>query len=798
MKPSLSPIPNLSFRARIVLLGVFSVLCTVVALLAGVAWQSQHYSQDAQNKVNELTNTNLSNINQGIYNLLEAQGESVQQQVDSNLKVARYVWAHGGMLRFSKETVSWKAVNQFTQATTEIELPKMYMGGRWVGQNTDPNVETPVIDEIIGLVGGTATLFQRINPDGDMLRVATNVANQQGQRAIGTYIPAVNPDGAANPVIETVLKGETYRGVAFVVNAWYITAYEPVRDELGDIVGMLYVGVRQEQIEALRTAIHEARVGQSGYVYVLSGSGDNRGRYIVSPKGDQNGGSRLQDGESALTIRDVDGHAPVEDILAAAQTLGVDETQMLRYQEPARDGAAPRWKLVYVSYYQPWDWVIVSEVYEDELLVYERALQQGRTDMLVDSSLTGLAIALIVGIVSYFATFKLIRPLVQLADTAVQIAAGNMDLQAPVNSKDELGQLAVSFNHMTARLRERLIKEQRQHQYLQNTVRRYVEHMDRVAHGNLAERVAVELSDMEMDDSLLHLGQRLNQMTESLQDMIQQIGEAVSDLNTVSTDILSVTVQQASSTSEQSAAVAETVTTVDQVRSIVEQNSQRSKEVADAAQHTLQVSQQGKQAVQDTIGSMSHIKERVNHLSESIMMLSEQTRQIGEIINSVNEIAAQSNMLALNASVEAARAGESGRGFQMVALEVRRLAEQSRKATNQIRNILSDVQEAIESTVAATEEGTKGVENGVKLAAQSGESIERLAVAVNQSAQFAVQIVVGGKQQQTGIEQIALAMQHINEAAAQAQIGTRQAEMSAQNLNLLARKLAETVAEYRL
>ena len=791
MKTILFKIASLSFRTRIVLLGVLSVLCTAIALLAGVAMRSEQYTRDAQAKVDELTDTNLTDIAQGVYNLIEAQGESTQQQVDSNLKVAHFVRAQYGDVRFSEERVEWEAVNQLTQAADQIELPKLYVGETWLGQNKELSVETPLIDKIVELVGGTATLFQRMNEEGDMLRIATNVETVNGQRAIGTYIPAINPDGNPNRVISTILQGETFHGTAYVVNAWYVTAYEPIRDEHGEIIGMLYVGIRQEQIESLREALGESRVGQTGYVYVLSGSGDKRGQYIIAPPG-------AEDGDSALEIRDVDGNAPVEAMLSAAQNLGVDDIEVQRYLEPSQNGMPPRWKVSYVLYYQPWDWVLVSEVYEDELHIYQRALQQGRNDMIWGISLTGVAIALVVWIVSYLATFTIVRPLVQLADTAVQIAAGNMNLQAEVRGHDEIARLADSFNHMTARLRERLEREHQQHMHLQNTVRRYAQHMERVAQGNLAERVEVEMSSMDTDDTLLHLGRQLNQMTESLQGMIQQIGEAVRDLSTASTEILSVTVQQASSSSEQSAAVAQTVATVEEVKSIAAQNSQRSQEVADAAQRTLHVSKVGKQSVQDTIGSMDQIRERVNHMSENIMMLSEQARQIGEIINTVNEIAAQSNMLALNASVEAVRAGEAGRGFQMVALEVRRLSEQSRKATDQVRRILADIQKAIQSTVDATEEGAKGVENGVQLAAQSGESIERLAVAINQSAQVATQVVVGGKQQQTGIEQIALAMQHINQAAVQAQIGMRQAETSAQNLNILARKLSEVVDEYRL
>lgn len=203
-------------------------------------------------------------------------------------------------------------------------------------------------------------------------------------------------------------------------------------------------------------------------------------------------------------------------------------------------------------------------------------------------------------------------------------------------------------------------------------------------------------------------------------------------------------------------------------------------------------------AVQETIGSMAQIKARVGSIAENILALSEQTQQIGEIIATVNDIASQSNMLALNAAVEAARAGEHGKGFAIVAAEVRNLAEQSRQATAQVRTILSDIQNGINATVMATEEGAKVVDEGLKLASQTGGVIEQLADVIDEAAQASMQMKAGGQQQTSGVEQIATAMQSINQATQQNLAGTRQAEKAAQDLNALAHRLTETVEQYEL
>jgi methyl-accepting chemotaxis protein len=282
-----------------------------------------------------------------------------------------------------------------------------------------------------------------------------------------------------------------------------------------------------------------------------------------------------------------------------------------------------------------------------------------------------------------------------------------------------------------------------------------------------------------------------------LSDMINKINDAANNLNSAAAEILAATTQQASGASEQSAAITQTTTTVDEVKAISEQVVERARDVTDSSKRTVEVSVAGQKAVQETIDSMYQIKEKVEGIAENILALSEKTQQIGEIIATVNDIASQSNMLALNASIEAARAGEHGKGFSVVAMEVRNLAEQSKAATAQVGAILSEIQNATNTTVMVTEEGTKGVDRGVRLAAQSQEAIEKLADTIRESTQAAMQVMAGGQQQATGIEQISLAMKNINQVTVQSMASTKQAEKAAQNLNELSRKLADTLQAYR-
>jgi methyl-accepting chemotaxis protein len=279
--------------------------------------------------------------------------------------------------------------------------------------------------------------------------------------------------------------------------------------------------------------------------------------------------------------------------------------------------------------------------------------------------------------------------------------------------------------------------------------------------------------------------------------LLQETQQTVHELSTAAAEMLAVATQQMSGANEQSAAIAQTTTTVEEVKTISEQAVQRAQEVVDASQRTVETSRAGQKAVQENIAEMAHIKERVESIAENIMALSEQTQQIGEIIATVSDIAVQSNMLALNASVEASRAGEHGKGFAVVAAEVRNLAQQSRHATAQIKAILSDIQNGINMTVRATEEGTKVVDSGVRLVAETQAAIEQLTNVIDESAQAAVQLVAGGQQQESGVEQIAMAMQSINQATQQSLASAHQVEKTAQDLNQLSLGLTETVEQYQ-
>ena len=315
----------------------------------------------------------------------------------------------------------------------------------------------------------------------------------------------------------------------------------------------------------------------------------------------------------------------------------------------------------------------------------------------------------------------------------------------------------------------------------------------RIGNGDLT----TEIRQVSHNDEVGSFFQTFRTMTDNIRTMVKENKESVNLLSSASSEILAAATQVASSSVETATAVSQTTSTVEEVRQISESSSAKAKAVADNAQKTTEIAQNGKKAVESLVEVMNNIRERVESIAESVVRLSEQGQAIGEIIASVNDIADQSNLLSVNAAIEAAKAGEYGKGFGVVAQEIKGLAEQSRQATTRVRAILLDVQKGTSAAVMATEQGNKAVEIGVKQSQDAGESIRVLADSVAEAAQAAVQIAASNQQQMAGISQVTIAMENIKQGSTQTAASTKQAEMAARNLNELAQKIKQLMEHYQ-
>ncbi|RVJ96296.1 methyl-accepting chemotaxis protein [Sinorhizobium meliloti] len=328
---------------------------------------------------------------------------------------------------------------------------------------------------------------------------------------------------------------------------------------------------------------------------------------------------------------------------------------------------------------------------------------------------------------------------------------------------------------------------------------------EKVSAGDLAQKAFLEGSD-----ELAVLGDSFNAMTarlagmidnergsrERLEKLLATISETAQHLSSSAAEILAGTTQQVEGMREQSSAVAQTVTSVDEVLQTSEQAAQRAQHVAASYDNAVKIINEGRRALDDTVQVMNAVSARTETIAADILSLAENSLEIGEIVSVVAEIADQTNLLALNAAIEASRAGEHGRGFNVVASEIRTLADQSKSATTRVRRILMEIQKSTNSAVIGAEDGSKSVSRALETVSEAGETIRQLEAIVADSARSVAQIAASAGQQRAGMKQIHEAMHYIEQTSSQNLSAIRQAEEAAKDLNELGSRLKEMLTDH--
>ena len=355
MKRSFGRRANL--RTKLLLIGVALTVIPLLVIAVFVRYEFYSALTAARVGARQLAASDLDHIAENTYASCSAR----QNDVLRILQVARGVLRRRALFTTDRKTVSWTARNQFTNVSMNLTLPRIRLGGKRMPIVSDPKIASPLVDEVHELAGGNCTLFQRMNAAGDMLRVNTNVVGKDGQRVIGTYIPAQNTNGEPNPVVASVLQKKTYVGRALVVDSWYMSAYEPILDSKGSVAGMLYVGQPESlEAETMRAAASKIGLGQRGSVFALHAAGAGRGQYLFSTDASGTAHASWDD-------QDADGFRFIQDRAQKALLLRPEQIAEARHVVLNPDGTRVR-MITRLKYFGPWDWVIGVILPETEYL----------------------------------------------------------------------------------------------------------------------------------------------------------------------------------------------------------------------------------------------------------------------------------------------------------------------------------------------------------------------------------------------------------------------------------------------
>ena len=384
---------------------------------------------------------------------------------------------------------------------------------------------------------------------------------------------------------------------------------------------------------------------------------------------------------------------------------------------------------------------------------------------------------------------RVLNPVKELAEFSERLAAGDARAKAELESNDDFAFIAENLKRLlnrTGRPGGGEIVEP-----TQRNITEIVGMVGQVARGDLSQRGRVT------NDALGNIVDSLNNMLDNFTKVIERMRKAATDLSASATGILGAAEEMSVGATQQDQEITNTSSAVEELTVSMKQVSNNAEASAEAARRALDAAEQGNRAVHDTLEGMRRIRASVQATAKKIKSLGDRSLEISEIVNVINDITEQTNLLALNAAIEAARAGEAGRGFAVVADEVRKLAEHSRSATKDIAALIKTIQAETNEAVVVMEEGTKEVEVGAELSDQAGKALEAISSVVRQSAELVQEISLASKQQVRGTEGVANAMQIISGITRQTSTGARHTASSVGTIVSLTEQLNEALAQFR-
>jgi len=386
---------------------------------------------------------------------------------------------------------------------------------------------------------------------------------------------------------------------------------------------------------------------------------------------------------------------------------------------------------------------------------------------------------------------RVLAPVKQIADFVERFAHGDFRARAAVDASDDFGFIAENLNR-AAENASRVMFNQETQENLQKSVTEFLTIVSQVARGDLTLRGRVT------NDALGNVVDSVNYMLDNFVKVLERVRKGAVDVQSSANEILIASEEMSTGAIQQDQEITNTSSAVEELTVSMKQVSNNAEASAEAARRALDAAEQGNRSVRDTLEGMQRIRSSVQATAKRIKALGDRSLEISEIVNVINDITEQTNLLALNAAIEAARAGEAGRGFAVVADEVRKLAEHSRAATKDIAALIKAIQAETNDAVVVMEEGTREVEVGAKLADQAGRALDAISSVVRQSAELVQEISLASKQQVRGTEGVANAMQIISNITRQTSQGARQTARTVEQMVHMSEQLNEALSQFRV
>ncbi|MCD6616022.1 methyl-accepting chemotaxis protein [Aeromonas veronii] len=329
---------------------------------------------------------------------------------------------------------------------------------------------------------------------------------------------------------------------------------------------------------------------------------------------------------------------------------------------------------------------------------------------------------------------------------------------------------------------------------IRNPVMTLLEQTRQVAAGNLTSQL-----DMKQfsHDELGKLAQGFNEMQSNLRMLVNEVSGSVVQLGAAAEEISAVAQQSANNMGAQQHELNQLATAMNEMQATVQEVARNTNDAASAATSASDTAAQGSETVNDSIGRIEKVATAIEETALVIRQLGDDSRNIGMVLEVIQGIAEQTNLLALNAAIEAARAGEQGRGFAVVADEVRTLAKRTQDSTSQINHIISELQQRANEAGVTMQQSQDMMSETVHTAREAGASIAEISSSVNSISQMNIQIATATEEQGAVSEELNRNVVNISNASEEVATGAKQMAQACNDLNLLATQLQEVVRKFR-
>ncbi len=657
-----------SLKSRLLRYGISCAVLPLIVVSIISGFESRQLNHQVESTLTSEAHGRLEHIVEDLRKRASLSSDLLRYKLKSSLGAADEILANaGGASLDATESLSWNVINQVTKKKQQLDLPKFLVGGKWIGQerNFSPDIEVPVVDRLQLRTGDTATLFQRMNENGDMLRIATNVRKLNGERAIGTYIPHTSP------VIQTVLRGETFIGRAFVVNRFYITAYEPLFDNNGKIIGILYVGTPDSiATEPLLQQIDTTKVGKTGHLFVMQAKSKNKGHFLAGSLYKNNPAAGSSQSSSNL-------EADINQLASTAITLKDGGKKLEQFTHTNSNGENLNNFVCYV-YYAPWDWVIGVSITKTEAL----AVAHGVSESLSHIEKIGYIAVAISGAIATLIFFFLSRQLTRrLHQTCSELSVSANESSTASNEVSQASnQLAIGASEQAAAIQETSVTLQEISKKSSRNTESALSATKMVGETRIvADKSASEMSSMSL------AMKRIKQSSSEISVIIKTIDDIAFQTNLLALNA-AVEAARAGEAGAGFAVVA------DEVRALAHRSATAASETSEKIAEATKSSEEGAQVCDRLDQSLSLIVKHVHEVDTLIEQIAQSGQeqqegitQINDAIDSMDRVTQQNAASAEETAAASVQLNSQAENMREHVIGLRILVQGAKTDINQIR-----------------------------------------------------------------------------------------------------------------